>query len=161
MLKRLIATAAFAAGLTFANTAGAQQVTASNPRSVVAAMLDAGYKADLKTDDDGDPRIESTSEGSVFVVFFYGCSNGSNCKTVQIFAGYTDPKNASFSAINKWNKDHRYGRAYISDSGSARVEMDIDLDAGGMSRALFQDNLRLWIKVMSAYEDYVYQKPGS
>ena len=73
---------------------------------------------------------------------------------IQYFAGY--PSNTvSLSVINGWNSDHRFGRAYLSDKGSSRVEMDVDLDDGGMSYGLFEDNLQFWVATMAAFEKHI------
>ncbi|HSI16552.1 MAG TPA: YbjN domain-containing protein [Sphingomonas sp.] len=135
-------------------TAQAQNITAQNPQSVASAMQRAGYAAQLSKDTSGDPMITSSSGGSSFTVFFYNCTNHVNCATIQFFAGY--PSNTvSLSVINGWNSDHRFGRAYLSDKGSSRVEMDVDLDDGGMSYGLFEDNLQFWVATMAAFEKHI------
>jgi len=141
--------------LVFATTAlpaAAQTVTAT-PSSIAAALQRAGLSAKINAPDDGSaPYIESTTNGTAFAVFLLNCTNGKNCSTVQFFAGFPDNK-ATLSSINQWNTDNRFGRAYISDKGSARVEMDVDLDAaGGMSAALFADNLSVWVAVVAKYK---------
>ncbi|HEY0957896.1 MAG TPA: YbjN domain-containing protein [Novosphingobium sp.] len=152
-MKKLIAWALTGIGA-FATmgAAQAQMVTAVSPQSVVDAMQNAGYRAVLKKDSAGDPLIESSSSGSSFNVFFYGCTNNRNCRTVQFFSGYKDPKNASLSVLNGWNANNRFTRAYLADTGSARIEMDVDLDDGGMSAALFEDNLEFWVALMAKFE---------
>jgi hypothetical protein len=154
MKKRTIA-AALALFATVAQSAFAQQVSANSPSSISAAMQAAGYRAEVTRDDSGDPMIRSTSSGSTFAVFFYGCEKGSNCTTVQFFASYTKPANASLSSLNAFNSKNRFVRAYLSDSGSARLEMDVDLDDGGMSRELFQDNLEFWVLLMAKFEKHI------
>ncbi len=59
--------------------------------------------------------------------------------------------------MNTWNTENRFGRAYVTDEGGARVEMDVDLDDGGISALLFQDNLEFWVLTMSKFEEYIYQ----
>ena len=130
------------------------QITAQNPQSVASAMQRAGYAAQLTKEPGGDPMINSSSGGSSFTVFFYNCTNHTDCRTIQYFAGY--PSNTvSLSVINGWNSDHRFGRAYLSDKGSSRVEMDVDLDDGGMSYGLFEDNLQFWVATMAAFEKHI------
>ena len=138
--------------------AQAQMVTAQNPASVVEALQSAGYRAELTTDKSGDPMIRSTSSGTGFTLFFYGCDKNRSCKTVQFFTGYTDAKVTDLAAINTWNKDKRFGRAYIDGEGDPCVEMDVDLDDGGMSRALFVDNVEFWVRVMADFEKMIYAR---
>jgi len=155
MLKQMVLCAALAASVT-ATGAMADEVRSDDPSSLVRAMQAGGYRAELTKDNSGDPMIKSSSSGSDFAILFYGCKSNRNCTTIQFFAGFKDPDNGSLSALNKWNADNRFGRAYQSDSGSARIEYDLDLDVGGMSQALFRDNLDVFAALMDRYRKYVY-----
>lgn len=154
MKKLALALAAFA-GIGLATPAMAQNVQAQNPNSVVRALQEAGYRAELTTDSTGDPLIRSTSSGSNFSIFFYGCTDNKDCRTIQFYAGYEEPENASLTAFNEWNKTKRFGRAYLGDDGVARLEMDVDIDDGGISPLLFEDNLEFWVLVMSEFELHI------
>ena len=136
-----------------AGPSAAETIRADQPDSVVRALQSAGYRAALKTDEVGDPMIESASSGKEFAVFFYGCKNNAACSSVQFFAGYG--KKASLEHLNAWNRDNRFGRAYRADNEFSRIEMDVDLDDGGMSEALFHDNLEYWAVVMAAFEKHI------
>jgi Putative bacterial sensory transduction regulator len=155
MFRIIALAAAMLFGLSISDPAQAQMVRAQDTQTVVAALQAAGYRAELKKDNDGDPYIMSTSSGTDFAIFFFGCTKNVNCTTVQFFSGFDNPTNASLSAMNAWNSENRFGRAYIADSGSARLEMDLDLDDGGMSRALFTDNLEFWVLILARYQQYV------
>jgi hypothetical protein len=88
-------------------------------------------------------------------VFFYNCTDNTDCRTIQFYVGYNEPNSATHETMNAWNRDNRFGRAYVGDDGIARLEMDIDLDDGGVSQALFEDNLEFWLTVMSRFADHV------
>jgi Putative bacterial sensory transduction regulator len=152
MIRNIII--AIAATFAFAGTAQAQMVTAKNPQSIVSALQNAGYKAELTKDGTGDPMIKSSSGGSSFAIFFFGCTKNVDCATIQLFAGYSDKK-VTLSQMNDWNSKKRFGRAYLADSGAARIEMDIDLDDGGLSAKLFEDNVEFWVVTMSAFEKHI------
>ncbi len=139
----------------FSGTAQAQMVRAQDPSSVVRALQGAGYKAELTKDDTGDPLIRSTSSGSAFAIFFFGCTKNVDCGTIQFFAGFDRDKSPSLSQMNDWNSKKRFGRAYISDKGAARIEMDVDLDDGGISSKLFEDNLEFWVLLMAQFEKHI------
>lgn len=140
--------------LALAQAAQAEAVSATNPQSIVAAMQNAGYKATLEKDNTGDPLINSSSSGTNFSVFFFGCTKNIDCRTIQFFAGYSDRK-PTLNQMNDWNSSKRFARAYISESGNARIEMDLDLDDGGVSTKLFEDNLEFWVAVMAAFEKHI------
>lgn len=145
---------ALTASFAFAGSAQAQMVTAKSPQSIVSALQNAGYKAELTKDGTGDPMIKSSSGGSSFAIFFFGCTKNVDCATIQLFAGYSDKK-VTLSQMNDWNSKKRFGRAYLADSGAARIEMDIDLDDGGLSTKLFEDNIEFWVVTMSAFEKHI------
>jgi hypothetical protein len=141
----------------FAGAAQAEQVVATNPATIVRSLQGAGYRAELSKDGTGDPLISSSSSGNGFQIYFYGCAKNSACKTVQFSASYEDAK-ASLSRINEWNSGKRWGQAFNQDDGSARVQMDVDLEKGGMPTALFVDNLEYWVATMAAFEKFVADK---
>jgi len=155
MLKQMVLCAALAASVT-ATAAMADEVRSDDPSSLVRAMQAGGYRAELTKDNSGDPMIKSSASGVDFSILFYGCKSNRNCTTIQFFAGFKDPDNGSLSALNKWNNDNRFGRAYQAESGSARLEQDLDLDMGGMSAALFKDNVEVFVAVADRYRKYVY-----
>lgn len=146
------------AALAFCSASGAaqaQMVTAKDPSSVARVLQKNGYRAEMTKDDSGDPMIKSASSGTNFIVLFYGCTDNKACATVQFYAGFTDYKNGTVAALNTWNAKNRFGRAYLSDKGSARLEMDVDLDDGGMSTALFEDNIEFWVTILANFEKHI------
>lgn len=152
-MKKIVAT--IASLFIFSGAAHAQMVRAQDPSSIVRALQGAGYKAELTKDDSGDPMIRSSSSGSNFALFFFGCTKNVDCRTVQFFAGFDREKAPSLSRMNDWNKSKLFGRAYLSDKGVARIEMDLDLDDGGISSKLFEDNLEYWVLLMAQFEKHI------
>lgn len=146
-----------AAALLAAMPAAAQTIAAADPESIAGVLRAEGYKAELTTGKNGSPVIESAAEGSKFLVFFYDCTEGRNCKTIQFFIGFTQPV-VGLDRINEWNKAHRFGRAYIDREGDPVVEMDVDLDKGGMPRALFVANLDTWMSIVAKFGEFVTQE---
>jgi len=145
---------ALAATLLFTGNAHAQMVRAQDPESVGRALQAMGYKAEITKDDSGDPLIKSSSSGTNFAIFFFGCTKNVDCRTIQFFAGYADRK-PTLARINEWNMNKRFGRAYNSSSGAARVEMDVDLDDGGIGPKLFEDNVEYWVLLMGQFEKHI------
>lgn len=144
-----IATLALAAAT--AAHAQAGQVTASNPQSLVAALQSGGYRAELTKDSQGDPMIKSGASGSTVTILFYGCTKNVRCTNVQFYAGFNDSK-PSLDIINAWNRDHRYGRAYMDKVGDPVVEWDVDLDPDGVSRAVFVDNFKAFEGALASFK---------
>lgn len=156
MMRRILGLSlAVVTAFAIGGVAQAQTVAAANPSSIADVLQKNGYRAELTKDDSGDPMIRSASSGTSFVILFYGCTANKNCATVQFFSGFTDFKNASLNSLNTWNAKNRFGRAYISDKGAARLEMDLDLDDGGMSAALFEDNVEYWVSILANFEKHI------
>lgn len=151
-LKWLAAAAAMGA---YALPAHAQMVRAQDPQSVVSAMQGAGYTAKLGVDKVGDPKIDSSVSGSRFTVFFYNCTANKACATIQFHSGYDITTPVPLERINEWNRSQRFGRAYLDKEGDPVIEMDLDLDDGGLSAALFTDNLEFWDAVLGKFERHI------
>lgn len=126
--------------------ASAQTVEARTPASVEAALQSTGYKPEMKKDSGGDPMILIDSQGYKMMVLFFGCKNNAGCKSVSFYAATRKAKNIDLATVNKWNQQHRFGRAFLDSEGDPTLQLDIDLDDGGMSRELFIDNLE-WFTV--------------
>lgn len=132
--------------------AQAQMVRAQDPDSLVKALQDGGYAAQLGTDKVGDPMITSGVGGTTFQIFFYNCTNHRECATVQFHSGYDLTSGPSLEQMNAWNRSKRFGRAYLDKENDPILEMDVDLDDGGMSPLLFIDNIEFWASVLSDFE---------
>jgi hypothetical protein len=132
------------AGLGLARPALAQNITAANPEAIAGVVRDKGFDVELTKDDDGDPMIRVEGKGYKYTILFYGCTDHKDCVTLGLYAGWTG-SSADITKVNQWNRDNRFGRAYIDDENDPVVEMDIDLDDGGMSPLLFEDHIEFWI----------------
>ena len=150
MKVHLLAFAAIA-GFT-AVPGGAQMVRAQDPQSLVNAMQKEGYTAKLGVDKIGDPMITSGYSGTTFQVLFYNCTNHRECATVQFHVGYDLKTAPSLESINEWNRSQRFGSAYLDKENDPILEMDVDLDDGGVSQLLFIDNVEFWTSAVQRFE---------
>lgn len=130
-------------------------VTASDPEGVMRAMQEEGYLATMSTDDLGDPKISSKVSESNFSVFFYGCNNGTSCTSVQFSSGYDLDIPVSAKRINDWNRENRFGRAFVDDEGDPFIRMDIVLANEGNSAGSFSYNLDFWRLLIEDFEDFI------
>ena len=140
-----------AAAMVASVPAAAQTVQATRPETVVKVLQEAGYRATLSKDKDGDPVVKSGAAGVDFSVLFYNCTDNKACKTVQFHAGFVK-KGVTLDTINKWNATHRFARGYLDDEKDPRIEMDVDLDDGGLSGALFKANLATWDSLLGEFQ---------
>jgi hypothetical protein len=144
-----------ALALAAASPAAAASVQAENPQSIVKALQDAGYQAQLGTDSAGDPMVTSAVSGTQFRILFYNCTANKNCKTVNFLRGWDLDKAMQLDAINKFNAENRFVRAYLDKEGDPMLAMDVDLDDGGMSDALFIDNVEFWATLLGSFERHI------
>ncbi|MEJ2002080.1 MAG: YbjN domain-containing protein, partial [Maritimibacter sp.] len=78
------------------------------------------------------------------------------CLAVQFYSGYQLDNSVSLERINEWNSgDRRFIRAYLTDDGAARIEMDVATSADGISERDFNDLLSLWIDRMEEFETFI------
>lgn len=154
LLKHL--TLAFAALILPLSGASAKNVTA-DITEVAQALQKAGYKAAIR-EEDGEPFIESSTGGMKFLVLLYGCDDKfENCKSVQFYSGFAVDKSPTLEAMNSYAAQNRFGRVYIDEDGDPAIEMDVDLEMGGMSEELFIDNIAYWDAVMLGFASWVYE----
>ena len=145
------------AGLLLAGSAAGATVSAKDPASLVKILQSEGYQAKLTKDGDGDPMIESKSSGSTFWIYFYGCEDNRDCTNIAFHTSYnTDEKNApALQSINDWNRDKRFASSYLDKENDPCLQMDLDLDVGGISDALFKENLGTWTNQMAEFEKHI------
>ncbi|KQM65970.1 hypothetical protein ASE75_05755 [Sphingomonas sp. Leaf17] len=132
-------------------------ICASDPTSVAAAMMKAGYQALISKDATGDPMIESAAAGYTFTVYFYGCEKAVQCDSIQLYASFkSDGRDAAFA--NQWNMNKRFMQMSISKSGSVEVRYDL-ATIGGVNRKNFGDVLDWWSAMLGELGKYFDANP--
>ena len=133
MIVRLALAASIMAAAS--NFACADNLTADNPEAVAAAIRDMGYRAEMKTDSKGKPKISSSTEGVNFSIYFYGCDDKNlGCDSIQLQAGFDVREPRSQDIITDWNSRKRYAKASLTKEGDPIIRLDINLDKDGVSR---------------------------
>lgn len=132
-------------------------ITAADPSRIASQMQTLGYPVELTKDGTGDPMINSSVTGNgrtvSFQVFFYGCTNGAGCTAIQFSAGWTT-SGTDIAIVSDWNRSMRFGRAYLDEVNDPIIAMDINLE-GGMSTALFANNLAIWKDILPTFAEKV------
>ena len=62
----------------------------------------------------------------------------------------TGPIDSDCPRHERVKQGQAFSRAYIDMDGDPCIEADVDLDSGGMPRALFLDNLDTWRSLVGA-----------
>ena len=117
--------------------------------SEIAELLDAhGYSATLTTDDHGDPLVMGSADGLKFKVFTYDCNNQAprRCRSLQFVSAFSlghKPTPDDYVAMNQYNNDRVFGRAFIDTNGDAAVDFVVNL-SGGVLAANLMDDVGTW-----------------
>jgi hypothetical protein len=156
------ALAAVAASLAFGGVANAASATAFEPKTIVAALTDAGYKAKLGRDEeDNTPFIESAAGGTDIRLAFAGCEKGENCNQVEFIAIWTckDEVKVCTDAALKWNDDENFSHAMITGD-SVATYYHLLFDRAGISPSLFVANFEMFAADMDGFVDVVIKSRG-
>jgi hypothetical protein len=116
-----------------------------------------GYgSATLETADNGDPKISGKIEGVVYQVYFMNCTDGKNCEDINFYAGFADNKQST-DVINAWNRDKRFGKAYLDADLDAVIEWDVNLEHG-LSHDNMDADFSVWKLLLDQYSTYIGYK---
>jgi hypothetical protein len=84
--------------------------------------------------------ISSQANGRVFLIFLQDRLETGRFGTITFVAQFEGGGN--MAAVNDWNLNMKYTKAYVSPEGKVRLEMD--LSAEGVTKQLFLDCLRIY-----------------
>jgi hypothetical protein len=151
MIAAAAAVAAMLAG--GAASAGNLPTGGVTAQEVASALQAKGYQAEIGRDSGGDPMISSALDGSSYKILFYNCKSG-RCASIQ-FATAFDMKNGlTLAKVNSWNREKRFGRAYLDDEMDPFVEYDVDMERGATNEAI-TNAIDVWAAVVPAFKTYV------
>jgi hypothetical protein len=151
-LRKTIARLTTVILLGFAAPAPAQVI--GDSEVIETLMLDYGLPVHRGSDDYGDPWILSEIDGIRFSVYFYDCAAG-GCGSIQFIAGFDEGRPVDLRRVNSWNREYRFAKAYLDESGHALLEMDVNLAADGVGRRNFNDNLDSWRNALAEFRNFL------
>jgi hypothetical protein len=154
MLKQLMLGAAFVA----ATAVSAQAQTIIDGSQVDEILnLARGYgSATMEKQSNGDPRITGKVDGVTYQVYLMNCTNNTNCEDLNFYAGFLDNKQ-TLDVINAWNRDKRFGKAYLDSDLDAVIEYDVNLEKG-VTRENLDAAFNLWTLILEQYTTYIGYK---
>ncbi len=142
-----------------AQAAGAQVLVDATEVQSIAAIAREYGTAEVDKDTVGDPMLSGEMEGLSYLVFFYGCTEGADCQSIQFYTYWTNPGDVEIDTINAWNRDKRFAKAYLDDDGDPVLEMNVNLFAG-VTRTNLSDTFEWWLVLMDLFEEYIGLKPA-
>lgn len=123
---------------------GAGMVCAADPATVAAALMDAGYRAKLDKMDNGAPMISSAAAGYNYDLFFSGCTDNKECKSLTFSVTFSDDDKANSAELaNEWNAGYRFSTMALNKDRTLTVTYDVTT-VGGLNKANFADVIEWW-----------------
>jgi len=141
--------------LSTAMSAQAQTIDGSQVDEILNIARGYGSAA-LEAQTNGDPKISGKIEGVTYQVFFMNCTDNKDCEDLNFYAGFLDNKQ-TLEAINAWNRDKRFGKAYLDSDLDAVIEFDVNLEHGVAQKNL-DAAFSLWSLVLDQYTTYIGYK---
>ena len=152
-LSHIISAALLAAG---ASTPVADKLfDATDPVAVAAALMTAGYKAELKTDD-GDPYILSAANGESFTIDFSDCKD-KHCSSFQFDSYYQAEPLFTAAFANQWNLENRFLKVAVDEKGQLREYLYAS-GVGKLTQANFADLVDWYQTMDGALAKFVKEK---
>ena len=137
-----------------ATVAQAQSVDPARPFSVIKALQEMGYRAQLEVDSVGDPRIESQLEGVDYYIWFYGCTDNADFTSWKLSVGFDLNSGLNLQKANELNSEKLMGSVYLDDESDPYLEHYI-IAKGGVSGALFEEIISRWSYSVSSFKDHI------
>lgn len=145
-------------GALLAGPAVAQSVVDGSKVDEIVTIARGYGSATLETQSDGNPRIAGNIKGVPYYVFFMNCAAADACEDINFYAGFADIKPA-MDALNAWNRDKRFGNAYLDADLDAAIEYDVNLEYG-VTRDNLDASFAVWSVLLEQYTEYVGYKPA-
>ncbi|MEM6748591.1 MAG: YbjN domain-containing protein [Pseudomonadota bacterium] len=133
--------------------AAAQEVNPADPEGVVTALQDLGYRASLETDGVGDPMIRTATSGVEYNIYFYGCTNNSDCEDMRFLAGLDLKQGIDDETIRAWNESSLIGTAYVDDEQDPFLGFYV-VTTGGVSKETFEEAVDLWSRSLGRFLEH-------
>jgi hypothetical protein len=126
----------------------------------VQGMLDSMMLTNVRADGDDTGPAWQLTLGDMETVLFLDDCDGPTCGSVQLWAGFSTGAPVSLDALNTWNREHRFTRAYVTDAGVVHLESDLDLTGGTSLRAVVEQ-IRVFRASTLAFSEHLSPAPAT
>ncbi|MGH6782938.1 MAG: YbjN domain-containing protein [Sphingomonadaceae bacterium] len=123
----------------------------------ITVLQDAGYRAKLKSNENGDRYIDSAASGVNFTITFTDCEGDAGCKSVRFLTWWPRPTELDVAAMNEWNDGYRMARATIDSDDDIVLDYYLSL-VGGVTSANFLDNFDWWTILIGDFRKFMDDK---
>lgn len=130
---------------------GATLIDGSDPQQVLRAAGRLGI-AELDRDGLDDPLIRGQTGGKDYLIYFYGCERGRHCTNLSLVARWPSD-HFTDKSMGDWNREKRFGKAYLDKNGNLSVELNVNL-LHGVSRGNLEDTFDWWRLILDDFVEY-------
>ena len=131
-------------------SAAAQNLVEAKDLETILDVAKGFGSASLDKDSQGDPVIQGRSDGIKYSINFYDCKPDVGCWDMQFMAGWSNVK-VSLDAINDWNRETRYGKAYLDKDSDPNLKMAVNVKHG-VSRKNLEDTFDWWFVALKDFK---------
>lgn len=132
-------------------------VDVSSVETVAGLVREAGYKAEIKTAEDGSKYILSASNGNEFQLYFYGCKDGSGCDSFEFYSWYKKEPFFTAELANEWNAKKRFLKIAVDKDGDLAEYIYVSA-FGKMTYANFVDYIEWFTSMDSELGKFLREK---
>lgn len=137
----------------------AGMVCASDPATVAAALIDAGYRAKPDKMDNGAPMISSAAAGYNYDLFFSGCTENKECKSLTFSVTFSDDDKVNSAELaNEWNAGYRFSTMALNKDKTLTVTYDVTT-VGGINKENFADVIEWWSLILGDLRVFFNTRP--
>ncbi len=136
-----------------------ERVSARDADSVLAALVSAGYEANLTRDEDtGAPSIDLTLEGGPADVLFADCDTTiqDRCDTLVFSVQYNRNLPISDRAVREANQQYRYVSVWRDEDGDPIVQWALLTEDKGIPTPLFLSALSRYSGIADAFAEVAW-----
>lgn len=135
-----------------APAAGEQIIDGGAVESVLAIARRHG-DATREDQMNGNPGISGRLADTDYYIYFVNCDPAGVCEDVNFYAGFSESQ-PPLESINEWNRDRRFGKAYIDYEDDAVIEMDVNLEYG-VTRDNLDATFLVWERVLTEFRSHI------
>lgn len=145
-----------------AAAAPATTLSSHDPQTVVAYLQAEGYRAKLEAkgenkDPSVGPWIETGESGTTIVISFLNCTNKRQCADISFTSAWdtADGKGPSLAALQQWNADKRFTKAYLDGDKDPVLEMDLLFTEGRLDSRTFDNAFGIFVSSIADFEKVI------
>lgn len=129
-------------------------ISGNDVEAIAALLREAGYKAQIKINDDGVRYIDSAANGMYFTLSFTDCDINTGCASLRFLAWWERPAGFSPKEANEWNNSYKLARAAIDREGDLVLDYYLSLK-GGVRRENFLDVFDWWSLLLVDFRQFM------